>query len=96
MMKNIPIELRGAKFISALALLFPNGDTETFEGIMPGSISTRLIGEAGKGYQRIFVLDNGKTIAESGSGMVCKNDHRDQAITKAVFKINIWLRQFEK
>lgn len=96
MMNNIPIEKRGAKFISSLAVLFPNGKTEIFEGIIHGNISQKLIGEEGNGYQRIFLLDNGKAIAESESGLVCKNDHRDQAITKAISKINIWLHQIEK
>ena len=96
MMKEIPVEERGAKFISSLALLFPTGKTKILEGMMPGKISTKLVGEEGKGYQRIFLLDNGKAIAESESGLVRENDHRDQAITKAISKINIWLQQVEK
>lgn len=96
MIKDVPFEERGAKFISAVAVLFPNGKTEIIEGIMPGKISTKLIGEEGKGYQRIFLLENGKTIAESESELVRKNDHRDQAMSKAASKISEWRQKIEK
>lgn len=95
-MKDIPPEKRNAKFISALAVLFPDGKTEIFEGIMKGTISTKLIGENGKGYQRIFLLENGNAIAESGSYIIQENDHRDKAIKNAITKINSWLRKVEK
>lgn len=96
MMKEFPVEKRIAKFISALAVLFPDGTREVFEGRMFGSISTKLCGKKGKGYQRIFLLDNGKAISESGSAIVQKNDHRDQAMKKAVIKINEWIQKIEK
>lgn len=92
-LKNIPNKERGAKFQSAIALLFPNGIVETFVGEMNGKISKELHGEKGKGYQRIFVLPNGKPIAQSGSSLVKSGDHRDQSIKMASNKIKEWMKE---
>jgi len=91
-LKDIHDKERGAKFQSAIALLFPDGTEETFIGELKGEISKELLGEEGKGYQRIFVLPNGKSIAQSGSSLVKSDDHRDQAINKASLKIQKWLK----
>ncbi len=92
-LKNIPDEERGAKFQSAIAILFPDGSEETFIGELHGEISKELLGEEGSGYQRIFVLSNGKSIAQSGSILVKSGDHRDQSMKKASLKIQEWLRK---
>jgi len=90
-LKNIPNEERNAKFQSAIAVLFPDGTEETFIGELHGKISKEFIGEIGKGYQRIFVLPNGKSIAQSGSSLIQSGDHRDQSIRKASLRIQKWL-----
>lgn len=84
MMKGIPGKLRTARFISSIALLLPNGKEKIFTGTLEGKISHTLLGKPGKGYRQIFVLNNGRSIAESGSSLVMKNDHRFQAMGKAV------------
>jgi XTP/dITP diphosphohydrolase len=96
MMKDVSINNRSAKFLSAIAVLFPNGEEEIFLGELPGTISTKLIGAEGKGYQRIFMLENGNSIAESGDTLIQPNDHRDRAIKKANVGIINWLRKNEK
>lgn len=96
MMKDIPVKDRGAKFVNPLVVLFHSRSKEIFEGIMHGNISTTLVGEEGKGYQRIFLLKNGNAISKSESSLVQKVDHRDQAITKSILRINVWLKEFEK
>lgn len=83
-MKSVPINNRAAKFISTIALLLPNGSIKIFTGILKGYISQKLLGEPGRGYGRIFILPNGKSIADSGSSIIQKNDHRFQAIEKAI------------
>lgn len=95
-LKDIPESERGAKFQSAIAVLFPDGTEETFVGEMKGKISNKLIGEKGKGYQRIFILPNNKSIAQSGSALVKSGDHRDKSIKKASLKIQEWLGQNEQ
>lgn len=95
-MCDIPQKKRSAKFLSSIAILFPDKKTEICNGEMKGNISTELIGNKGKGYQRIFLLPNGKAISESESNLIQKNDHRDQAINSAIIKINSWLDKVEK
>lgn len=90
-LKNVPTEKRDAKFQSAIAVLFPDGTEETFIGELYGKISKEFHGKKGKGYQRIFVLPNGKSIAQSGSSLVKHGDHRDQSIKKASVNIKKWL-----
>ncbi len=92
-LKDIPDKERGAKFQSAIAVLFPNGTEETFIGELEGQIAKEFLGEKGKGYQRIFVLPTGKSIAQSGSALIKPSDHRDQSMKKAVIGIQNWLRK---
>ena len=94
MLNKVPEKERGAKFQSAIAILFPDGSEETFIGELHGKISKKLLGEKGNGYQRIFVLSNGKSIAQSGSMLVKSGDHRDQSMKKASLKIQEWLRKY--
>lgn len=93
MLNEVHEKERGAKFQSAIAILFPDGSEETFIGELHGMISKELLGEEGNGYQRIFVLSNGKSIAQSGSMLVKSGDHRDQSMNKASLKIQEWLRK---
>ena len=83
-MSSVTIEKRSARFTSAIALLYPNGDEKLFVEKLEGSISTELLGESGKGYQRIFILPGGKTLAESGSTLIRVDDHRHKAINKGI------------
>ena len=48
------IEDRSAKFICALALVWPDGEEVVFEGKVDGSISWPMRGENGFGYDAIF------------------------------------------
>ena len=92
-LKDTPDQDRGAKFQSAIAVLFPDGTEETVIGELYGKISNKLIGEHGSGYQRIFMLPNGKSIAQSGSSLLKSGDHRDQSIKKTTIMIQKWLKQ---
>ena len=92
-MNKVPFNKRSAKFLSSIAVLFPNGEEQIFKGEMSGRISKDLVGEPGKGYQRIFLLENGKSIAESDGMIIQPNDHRDQSIKKAIEGINKWLSE---
>jgi len=83
-MKGIPENRRTARFVSSIALLLPDGTEKIFTGTLEGKIAEKLSAEPGKGYRQIFVLQNGRSIAESGSSLVMENDHRFQAMKKAV------------
>ncbi len=83
MMIDVHPDERSAFFKSSIAVKFPDGSTEVISGIMHGKISKSFLGDAGKGYRNIFILDNGKYIAESGSDIVQPGDHRDLAMKNA-------------
>lgn len=88
---NIPDRDRGAHFESTVAALFPDGTEKIFTGMLQGMISRDLSGDPGKGYQRIFILPSGKSIAQSGSTIIQTGDHRYQAINQTVLNIRKWL-----
>lgn len=54
-------EDRSAKFVCALALAWPDGHTEVFEGTVAGYITWPPAGEKGFGYDPIFIAE-GETI----------------------------------
>lgn len=54
-------EDRAAKFVCALALAWPDGHTEVFEGTVTGDITWPPVGEKGFGYDPIFIAE-GETI----------------------------------
>jgi len=92
-LEGIPDKERGAKFQSAIALLLPDGTEKTFVGELHGMISNICKGEIGKGYQRIFVLPDGRSLAQSDSVLIQTDDHRDQAMKKASHYIKQWLQK---
>lgn len=62
-LKGIPKEKRKIKFITAMALSDGN-DTITGIGHIDGYVSEEVRGENGFGFDEIFELENGKTLAE--------------------------------
>ncbi|MBN4080949.1 hypothetical protein JYT44_01155 [Caldithrix abyssi] len=82
-MKHIPKSQRTARFISAVVIVFPDGREFTCEGRMEGVISFNLVGKSGLGYQRIFQLAGGKTMAQIGPEIVTRVDHRSQSLKQA-------------
>ncbi|HMK56831.1 MAG TPA: XTP/dITP diphosphatase [Dissulfurispiraceae bacterium] len=53
-MRNIAYEFRGARFICIIAIAFPDGKTETFQGIVEGHIEKKAAGTMGFGYDPLF------------------------------------------
>jgi XTP/dITP diphosphohydrolase len=54
-----PSKDRSAEFVCALALAWPDGHCECFEGRIPGVITDAPRGNKGFGYDPIFLPDNG-------------------------------------
>lgn len=63
-LNEIPHEFRKAHFICCIALVLPSGQSFTFEKSLDGYISTERRGDKGFGFDEIFELENGKTLAE--------------------------------
>ena len=66
--------------MSAVCLLFPDGKRALCEGALEGQIAARTKGDPGMGYDAVFELKGGKTIAETGSAVVDGFNHRQKAM----------------
>lgn len=80
---------RAATFVSTLALAWPDGHVEWFEGRIDGTLVWPPRGEAGFGYDPMFVpLGETRTFAEMPFAEKQANNHRARAfaaLVKAVF-----------
>ena len=76
---------RNARFVCVLALAWPDGHTETFEGFVTGSLVWPPLGGLGFGYDPIF-LPNGRTetFGEMNQAEKHKISHRAEAFRKLV------------
>lgn len=75
---------RGA-FICALALAWPDGHTEVFEGRIDGTLVWPARGDRGFGYDPMFIpLNYNETFAEMDPAQKQAMSHRAQAFAKLV------------
>ncbi len=74
---------RRARFICALCLAFPNGQTEIFEGTVEGKIIWPPRGDKGFGYDPIFqAIGDTQTFAEISPEDKHAKSHRAEAFAK--------------
>ena len=84
-LQSIPVEQRGAKFITVMALSDPQGKTEVVEGVLQGQITDRFYGSEGFGYDPVFyVPDAQKTLAEMNLDEKNACSHRGRALRLAI------------
>ncbi|MCB9262463.1 MAG: RdgB/HAM1 family non-canonical purine NTP pyrophosphatase [Flavobacteriales bacterium] len=85
LLKNLqPFADRSAQFRTVISLYF-NGQHHFFEGVVKGTIITKKRGNAGFGYDPIFVPDgHSKTFAEMDKTEKNAISHRGRAIAKMV------------
>jgi XTP/dITP diphosphohydrolase len=72
---------RGARFRSVVVLACPDGSHRAFEGVLEGSVATRPRGAGGFGYDPVFVLPGGATLAELSLAEKNQVSHRAAAFT---------------
>ena len=63
-MKDVPDGKRQARFVCSLCLAFPNGGFFVVEGDCPGTIARERRGNNGFGYDPVFLLPDGRMMAE--------------------------------
>ena len=80
-MKDVPEEERSARFVCAIAAVFPDGEVVTTEGTVEGRIGYELKGNNGFGYDPIFYLpEYGRTAAELTDEEKNQISHRSRAL----------------
>ncbi|RJP59334.1 MAG: XTP/dITP diphosphatase [Candidatus Auribacter fodinae] len=85
MMSDVPAQLRGARFVSVIAVARPGKLLGTVRGFCEGIITDRMRGNGGFGYDPLFFLkDYNMTFAELSLELKNKVSHRAKALNKAV------------
>ncbi len=79
-LRGVPRGRRGARFRAVLVLALPGGATFAREGALEGRIAEAPRGESGFGYDPVFELPDGRTMAELGAGKQ-RVSHRARALS---------------
>ena len=71
---------RRARMVTELVALAPDGEELRGSGVLEGELATERRGEAGFGYDPIFVpAGDTRTVAEIGDAWKRRNSHRARA-----------------
>jgi XTP/dITP diphosphohydrolase len=82
-LEGVPDEDRTARFVCAIAAVFPNGESEVVRGTMEGRIGYKIAGENGFGYDPIFYLpEYGLSSAEISPEEKNAISHRGNGLRK--------------
>jgi len=75
---------RTCRFITAVVVLWPNGDEVVVEGVCEGSIALRETGNSGFGFDALFipVAGDGRTFAEMQADEKNAMSHRGKAFVE--------------
>lgn len=80
---GVPDERRTARFVCAIAVVFPNGSCEVVRGTIEGRIGYEERGSNGFGYDPIFIApEYGCTTAELSEEQKNRISHRGKALEK--------------
>lgn len=80
-LEGVPDEKRTARFVCAIAAVFPDGSKETVRGTIEGRIGYEIAREHGFGYDPIFYLpEYGCTTAELDPEKKNELSHRGKAL----------------
>lgn len=78
-LENVPLDKRGATFVSAVACVFPDGREFTVRGECRGFVAEEPHGNGGFGYDPLFICEAG-CYAEMTPEEKDKVSHRGQAL----------------
>lgn len=93
LLNDVPLEKRSARFVCAMAAVFPNGESIVLRGECPGLVGFERKGEGGFGYDPLFIVNGyDKTFAELGEEKKNKISHRAIALEKLKSELKIQLK----
>ncbi len=81
-MSDIPDGDRDAYFATISALVLPDGREFVAEGRLVGTIAREPVGEKGFGYDPVFTLPDGRTLAQIDPSEKNRISHRAEAFRK--------------
>lgn len=90
-MENVPEPERTARFVAAVAAVFPDGSEHVVLGAMEGLIGHGIYGKNGFGYDPFFYLpEYGKTSAEITEEEKNAISHRGKALRSMLHEFDEW------
>lgn len=81
-LKDVPMEKRGAKYVSVIACVFPDGREFTVRGECHGCIGFERDGCGGFGYDPLFIGEDGVVFARLTSEQKDAISHRGRSLEK--------------
>ena len=84
---GVPSERRGARFRTVCVGLFPDGREVIGEGVLEGRILEQARGTGGYGYDPVFGLPDGRTLAELTAAEKNAISHRARAVRDLAEKL---------
>ena len=90
-MMNVPNDSRGARFVSAICLVFPDGNEITAYGECKGRIAFERHGNGGFGYDPIFLVGE-KSFGELPAEEKDSLSHRGKALNELSKQLGVYLR----
>lgn len=79
-LEGVPMPRRTARFRAVVALAFPGGRVVTREGLVDGRVALAPQGANGFGYDPIFLLPDGRSMAEVSAEEKDRISHRALAL----------------
>ena len=79
-LRGVPLERRTARFRCVIAVVSPEGDEFLAEGKCEGRIAFEPRGDHGFGYDPVFLLEDGRTMAELAPEEKNRISHRYRAL----------------
>lgn len=89
---GVPADKRSARFVCAIAVVFPDGKDVVVRGTCEGMIAFEPEGSGGFGYDPLFYIPSlGSTIAQMDHEMKNSISHRGNALRKLAEKLeHVW------
>jgi XTP/dITP diphosphohydrolase len=86
-LRSVPPDRRGARFRTVCVALFPDGRELVSEGVLEGRIAQAARGGHGFGYDPVFELADGRTLAELDDAGKNAVSHRARAARGLVARL---------